>query len=79
MPDDAPVTTARRPARSVPAMTPAAVEAGPNGVVIRAVLIGFALVMEHQPAVGRPEGSHLVREDLGTRLLDLLLGGLEAR
>ena len=40
---------------------------------------GFALVMDHQPAVGRPQESHPVQEDLGARLLDLLLGGLEAR
>jgi AcrR family transcriptional regulator len=40
---------------------------------------GFALVMDHQPAVGRPDGSRPDVEDLGARLLDLLLGGLEAR
>ena len=34
MPDAPPVTTARRPVRSTPAMTSAAVESAVNGVVI---------------------------------------------
>jgi len=34
-PDEPPVTTARRPDRSTPAMTSAAVDSAPNGVVMR--------------------------------------------
>src|SRR5215208_1538131 len=39
IPDDAPVTMARLPARSTPEMTSAAVDENPNGVVMRGVVI----------------------------------------
>jgi hypothetical protein len=38
IPDEPPVTIARLPPRSMPAMTSAAVESKPNGVVIGACL-----------------------------------------
>src|SRR4051812_818972 len=37
MPDEAPVTIARLPVRSIPAATSAAVERKPNGVLIRVI------------------------------------------
>jgi hypothetical protein len=36
MPDDAPVTIARPPERSMPSTTSVAVDSNPNGVVMRA-------------------------------------------
>jgi len=42
IPEEAPVTIARRPDRPTPAMTSAAVDCAPNGVVIRLVLMPAA-------------------------------------
>src|SRR5690242_344289 len=42
IPDDAPVTTARLPLRSTPAMTSAAVEEKPKGVLIKSGLMSIA-------------------------------------
>jgi len=38
-PDEPPVTIARRPDRSTPAMTSAAVDSAPNGVVMRSAMM----------------------------------------
>src|SRR5207248_1827181 len=43
MPDEPPVTMMRRPVRSIPAMTSAAVACAPNPVVMRWVLMGCDL------------------------------------
>src|SRR5580704_11797399 len=42
MPDAPPVTIARRPVRSIPAMTSAAVDCAPNGVVMRSMVLLLA-------------------------------------
>jgi hypothetical protein len=39
MPDEAPVTIARLPERSMPAMTSAAVESNPDGVLMRLFVV----------------------------------------